>query len=912
MNPLPETKRIHPSLPIFQLRDGDTTAIYSPGHVSFVSTEKAEELAKTFHGQSSPNENLSRLAKQFIKHATVANAKWEELGSRSFEPLCLTVYLSNQCHLRCIYCYAAGPHGERNHGWEGQPTPKVSIEAVKAAAKLVAANCQNHSQPFQLVLHGGGEPTLHWELLKDILTTVRQVATSHELEFQSYLSTAGVMSASQAQWLADNITHIGLSTDGPTEIQNLQRPLGNGRPTAAAVEQTAAIFRDAGVRVTIRCTITRWTVLRQCEILVDLNSRLGVQEFVFEPAYRANEADTWALQTSDDAALFADQFLAAQRVADALGCDLQTSGVRLDEIHGPFCNVLRDVLQLTPDGVAVSCFVCTDGTQDQFADYVVGKLDRETGSFRIGQPAVERHRASASFVPERCKDCHNIYHCARDCPDDCPTSTPSPSAPGGFRCELQRRLGHAWILGSRDSSPLPATLPQGKEINAAVKCIGQIGDGNAASHIAKNWSQAIHRDLTQPQRAPDPLWAIRGFDLDRDEAWQTLLDHSASLSDHSPISIYVHVPFCDRKCDFCDCYSLTTKQPDDPRVAQYLHALETEISTWTELPALAQRPITTIHFGGGTPTYLNTDQLGSIVERLQSHYNFSPITEWAIESTTSQLSANYLENLKRLGFTRLHVGVQSLEESVRRSAGRRESSEEVEDKLQIALSLGMIVSVDVIYGLPGQNLESLRSDLSRLIDVGIHGVSLYRLNLTTHNRPFARDHGLSSRSLTELFFMFQYGEHILRSHGFEKTHFAHFSRPEDEYLYYRHALRGEDLLALGPTADGSIGPIHYRHTELPEYLKNGGGKAPSLVGAALETSMDTMLHPITSSLMTASIPQNLMEDPGMSSLLQRWLTEGLLLHDQAKNAYELTANGSWFINQMLMESADTLEVATQR
>ena len=392
--------------------------------------------------------------------------------------------------------------------------------------------------------------------------------------------------------------------------------------------------------------------------------------------------------------------------------------------------------------------------------------------------------------------------------------------------------------------------------------------------------------------------------MDGDAAWAEISGSIAAQMDSSSISIYIHIPFCDRKCEFCDCYSLTVKEgTPDQRMREYTRALLDEVNAWASLPVLTRRAVTTVHLGGGTPNFLDGADLRALVETLKTNFNITSATEWALESTTTQLTQASLQQLRELGFTRLHVGVQTLEEPARQIAGRKESTAVVEDKLRAALAAGMVVTVDIIYGLPGETVAGFVDTLERLDALGVHGFSLYKLNLTTHNQPFARQHGLGATNRSECFFLFQLGESLLRGKGYRKSHFAHFSRAEDHYLYYTHTRRGEDLLALGATADGCFGSFHYRHPEFGEYTRKHEKGFPVLAGATRETQKETRLNSVTTGLMTASLPVSAIEELGARGLLANWMAGGLLGIQHSSDELELTASGSWLISEMLDELA---------
>ena len=129
--------------------------------------------------------------------------------------------------------------------------------------------------------------------------------------------------------------------------------------------------------------------------------------------------------------------------------------------------------------------------------------------------------------------------------------------------------------------------------------------------------------------------------------------------------------------------------------------------------------------------------------------------------------------------------------------GRREDTRTVLDKLQLALDRGFIVSIDLIYGLPGQTLSGFVHDIETAISAGLDGCSLYHLNASARNRTFISTHAADQRSALTDYLFFQVGEQVLRARGYRKNHFAHFARPRDRNLYYTHVVRNEDLIALG-------------------------------------------------------------------------------------------------------------------
>jgi radical SAM protein with 4Fe4S-binding SPASM domain len=382
-----------------------------------------------------------------------AELAWRNLAEKSFEPECLTLYLSNRCNLACSYCYSApvAPAGGRaSLRMVSEPVAEAAFPILKepviyAAARLVARSCAGQRKPLTLVLHGGGEPTLHWSLLQRVIGEVQRIASAHGVSMFSYIATHGLLPEDRAAWLAANFSLIGLSCDGPPDIQNANRPFVLGSPTADIVERTAAVFARAGAVHDVRMTVTPENVKRQREIALYACERLCARTVRFEPVYDARRTSGPRFRP-EQAEEFVEHFLDAREAVRQRGGDLVASGVRIDEIHGPYCNPLRDTLQLTPDGVATACFLSTGSGEAHEQVMAFGRFDAATSEFVVDQEQATALRRRAARVPERCRACGNVYHCARDCPDTCVITTNSADEPAeGFRCRVQQLLGHREI-----------------------------------------------------------------------------------------------------------------------------------------------------------------------------------------------------------------------------------------------------------------------------------------------------------------------------------------------------------------------------------------------------------------------------------------------------------------------------------
>jgi len=425
--------------------------------------------------------------------------------------------------------------------------------------------------------------------------------------------------------------------------------------------------------------------------------------------------------------------------------------------------------------------------------------------------------------------------------------------------------------------------------------------------------EAIRREwlaLKPPYRVDDrqlplPVWARRSFTETGEQAW-VVLSQDIERSDLTrPCCIYVHIPFCARRCSFCDCYSFALNRYQARHIEAYTTLLTQEMRLWSGLGPLAYRPVSTVHFGGGTPTFLGAEPFRRLVQNLRESFHTGPQTEWALESTSSELTSEMFSVLDALGFTRLHIGVQSLEDHVRQHINRREPAAIVLEKISKAAAMGWVVSVDLIFGLPGQSLEGLLGDVKSLAAAGVDGFSLYELQLGSRNRRFAERHGLVGRGRLANYFLLQAASRWLAFLGYRKTLFNHFAREKDTNLYFTFPERGEDCLALGTIADGVFGDYHYRHPEYKAYWQSLNEAFPGLQGGLRRNALENRLHPLEVAILSASLPSELFADSlgrgRAHEMFRPWQESALVEEDTRCGRLCLTANGSWFAGNMLAQ-----------
>ncbi len=266
--------------------------------------------------------------------------------------------------------------------------------------------------------------------------------------------------------------------------------------------------------------------------------------------------------------------------------------------------------------------------------------------------------------------------------------------------------------------------------------------------------------------------------------------------------LYVHVPFCEALCSYCDFYSVA--RGDVPR-HRYVDALEAEIAMRTP----AGFAPTTVFVGGGTPTALDdTDFERALAAIAGIATPPGRVREWTVECNPNSLTAEKARLLVEAGVTRASIGVQSFDDEILRSVGRIHSASEARDAVAIARAAGIgQVSIDLLFAIPGQGLETFRRDLDEALRLGTDHVSAYALlyeggtNITSRKerglvRPEDEDVELA---------MMRMAHEVLGAAGFDRYEVSNFGRPGAHCLHNVNYWRNGEYLGLGPSAVSYIG-----------------------------------------------------------------------------------------------------------
>lgn len=246
-----------------------------------------------------------------------------------------------------------------------------------------------------------------------------------------------------------------------------------------------------------------------------------------------------------------------------------------------------------------------------------------------------------------------------------------------------------------------------------------------------------------------------------------------------PLSLYVHIPFCDTICFYCACNKIATKNVE--KAAVYLQYLCREIDL---VLAIVGRhyPVAQLHLGGGTPLFLSDDQLFCLIEKLRTGFDFNVDGEYSIEIDPRDISTERIRYLSVLGFNRISVGIQDFDPHVQKAVNRLQSVEETDRVIHAARQYHFrSISVDLIYGLPYQTVESVHYTLEQVLSMSPDRIALYNYaHLPGHFMPQRRidEHSLptSEKKLDIL----QHAVQFIIENGYVFIGMDHFSKPDDE------------------------------------------------------------------------------------------------------------------------------------
>jgi putative oxygen-independent coproporphyrinogen III oxidase len=282
----------------------------------------------------------------------------------------------------------------------------------------------------------------------------------------------------------------------------------------------------------------------------------------------------------------------------------------------------------------------------------------------------------------------------------------------------------------------------------------------------------------------------------------------------APFGVYLHWPFCLSKCPYCDFNSHVRHAPVDQE--RYVRAFTAEIATTaTRIPG---RTVSTIFFGGGTPSLMAPATVGAILDAAAAHWTVAADAEVTLEANPTSVEAERFRGYRAAGVNRVSLGVQALDDAALAALGRLHSVEEALAAVAVARAIFPRYSFDLIYARPGQTPEAWRHELARAIDEAAEHLSLYQLTIEDET-PFAALHAagkLGAPDEDTARELYDVTQEVCAARGLPAYEVSNHARPGAECRHNLVYWRGHEYAGIGPGAHGRLDVDGARHATATE------------------------------------------------------------------------------------------------
>lgn len=364
-----------------------------------------------------------------------------------FTPTMTTLFSTNQCNLRCRYCYAsAGDRAPLTMDWR----------YATAAVYLIIQNAaEKGHQAAQLGFHGGGEPLLPWKFIQNIVRYAQELCDKAGLRLLVHAATNGLLSQRQLEWIIVHFQGLNISFDGLPDIQDRHRPLPNGMGSFEFVDKTLRFLDERGFNYGLRSTISAFNVERMEESLDFIAHHYKVRRVHFEPLFLCGRCRT-SDDLNPDLKSFSENFQQCETRCADYKIVLTYSGCRIETLTDSFCGVSRDNFSVTPDGYITACYEVTSRDDPKSETFFIGRIN-DQGQLEINEA---KRRFLQSLKVENlnfCQDCFAKWHCAGDCAAKL-DHTDYAGPRGHDRCRLNRELTAHRIIALLEGTNYPGPM----------------------------------------------------------------------------------------------------------------------------------------------------------------------------------------------------------------------------------------------------------------------------------------------------------------------------------------------------------------------------------------------------------------------------------------------------------------------
>ncbi len=293
-----------------------------------------------------------------------------------------------------------------------------------------------------------------------------------------------------------------------------------------------------------------------------------------------------------------------------------------------------------------------------------------------------------------------------------------------------------------------------------------------------------------------------------------------------PLGLYLHIPFCRKRCKFCYFKVFTGVNAEE--IERYVQALCREIELVSQQPAMGGRPFRFVYFGGGTPSFLSPKQLNSLAERLRANISWDKAEEVTFECEPGTLSETKVQTLREMGVTRLSLGVESFSDAILEENGRAHLSKEVYRAWEwIVAAAFPNVNIDLIAGMVGETWDNWKENVRKTLELSPESITIYQMELpfnTVYSQGILHDQKESPVAdwQTKRDWV-QYAFEAFAAAGYSQS--SAYTMIKDtskvSFSYRDNLFQGSDLLATGIASFGHINGVHYQNLpDMPHYLSS--------------------------------------------------------------------------------------------
>lgn len=444
---------------LFVLRDNKGPILYAPlGHLIARANEPAVAAALAYARDNDAYDAMSSdeqaVVRAFGERGFFKNRAYPQ-HERSFRPTQVTLFPTNNCNLRCTYCYAFGGEG----GGNGEPITKMDFRCAQRAVDIIAKNALERrdegdgTHNFLVSIHGNGEPFCAYDLIQKIVWYAQDVAEELDIPAVFNAATNGVLTDEQLDFVVANFNSVNVSFDGLPEFQDANRPTAAGKGSFAAAHRTMCRLSEAGMGFGIRTTVTAAMVDAMPAIVEFVaNNYPGLEQLHFEPVWECGRCKT-SSNVMPDSDVFVKRYLESLEIAQKHELRLVFSGARQDVLADTFCKVSSGSFTVTPTGDVTACYEVSYASDPRSERFFFGRFVPELDDFVFDEDKL----AALSTLNVRniryCDDCFCRWHCAGDCAAKVLDGIKLEEHHGSVRCEISRALTLNQIQRKLDWKP---------------------------------------------------------------------------------------------------------------------------------------------------------------------------------------------------------------------------------------------------------------------------------------------------------------------------------------------------------------------------------------------------------------------------------------------------------------------------